>query len=167
MGFLGHHFFVVSILSPFARVLETTIRLHLYTLTCNRTQQIWDTHRYSIYSYFQSSSYWKVNTFSKHTCQHFPKKKYNQETTHLFNPPPPGRINQLNPPQKKMPKSPKACENILLDSSSHMSQLQWQGHRLPKTWRRRPGSSDPRSSLTWGPFLVDVFLGGVLKKNGR
>lgn len=120
MGFLGHHFFVVSILSPFARVLETTIRLHLYTLTCNRTQQIWDTHRYSIYSYFQSSSYWKVNTFSKHTCQHFPKKKYNQETTHLFNPPPPAELTNLTPPKKKCPNPPR-----------HVKTFSW---ILPVTW---------------------------------
>ena len=45
-----------------------------------------------------------------------------------------------------------------------MSQLQRQGHRLPKTWSRRPGSSDPTDSTFGVVFGGMFFLGGVEKK---
>ena len=141
---------------------------------------IWGYHDFWKHPYIVISNHPATgcyNNFSNHTSQHFKKKNriqsgnhssFQSQNAYMFfcawqlatgnNNPPPPQINQLNLPQKKT-QIPKACENILLDSSSHMSQLQWQGHRLPKTWRRRPGSSDPGAHWL-GSFLVGYFFGG-------
>ena len=143
---------------------------------------IWGYHDFWKHPYIVISNHPATgcyNNFSNHTSQHFKKKKdpirkplifsipeclclFLCKATGNWQQPPPIELTNLTSP-KKNPKSPRHV-TILLDSSSHMSQLQWQGHRLPKTWRRRPGSSDPRSSLTWGPFLVGCFFGGGWKK---